>query len=120
MVTDGCYQVVLGDLISAVLVQVRTHVETFDGERHKGADLAREHELVTKALQVDAQDLRQLQHFGVFHAVTQLLALLAAVHVVAFEFIGREERGQTVLQRDVRAPEPAANNTDQTIVCGSA
>ena len=32
MVTYGRYQVILGNLISAVLVQVRTHVETFDGE----------------------------------------------------------------------------------------
>ena len=59
MVTDDGQQVVRGGLRCAVLAQEGLQVQPVQGEGHVGADLGGEHQLVSEALQVDAQDLWQ-------------------------------------------------------------
>jgi len=41
------------------------------------------------------------------HEMYPLFTLLAAIHVVALEIIGREECCEAILQSDYRTPEPA-------------
>jgi hypothetical protein len=58
MVTDDGQQVVGGDLGGAVLGQEGAQVQPLQGEGHMAAYLEGIHDLVSKALQVDAQDLQ--------------------------------------------------------------
>ena len=57
MVTDDRQQVVGGDLGGAVLRQEGPQVQPLQGEGHMAADLEGIHDLMPKALQVDAQNL---------------------------------------------------------------
>ena len=106
-------------------VQVPIHLFKLDPR----ADLRGEGEIVPEPLQVDAEGVRQLRHLrmqvqvqvvqvqvvqvqvllhlAVLEAVPELIALLAAVHVVALQLIRREEAGEAVQERDVGAIEPA-------------
>ena len=46
-------------------------------------------------------------HLGKFESVAELLALLAAVHVVPLELVLGEEEAEAVLQAHIRPVEPA-------------
>ena len=46
---------------------------------------------MTESLKMNAENFRQLQHPRIFDAVAQLLASLAAVHIVAFQLVGAEQ-----------------------------
>lgn len=59
VVTDDGQQVVSGDLGRTLFGQERLHVEALQREGDVAADLERVHHLVSEALQVNAQDLRQ-------------------------------------------------------------
>ena len=61
---------------------------------------------MAEPLQVDAQRVREDRHPRVFQTVAQLLASLAAVHVVVLELVGGEEGGEAVVEGDVGPVEP--------------
>ena len=58
VVADDREEVVGGDLRRALLGKEWTQVKSLEGEGDVTADFERIHDLVPKALQVDAQDLR--------------------------------------------------------------
>lgn len=58
MVADDREEVIGGDLGRALLGEEGAQVKALEGEGHVAADLERVHDLVPKALQVNAQDLR--------------------------------------------------------------
>ena len=57
MVTDNGQQVIGGDLGGALLGQERSEVKALQGERDVAVDFEGVHDLVAKALQVNAQNL---------------------------------------------------------------
>lgn len=57
MVTDDGQQVVGGDLCRAVFGQKGLQVQAVQWEGDVGADFGGEHQLMSEALQVNAQDL---------------------------------------------------------------
>lgn len=62
MVTDDRQQVIVGGLGSAVFGEERLQVQTLQWEGDMGAYLGGEHQFMSKALQVDTQDLEQRTH----------------------------------------------------------
>lgn len=67
MVADDREKVIGGDLGRALLGEEGAQVKALEGEGHVAADLERVHDLVPKALQVNAQDLR-LRGRGASHS----------------------------------------------------
>ena len=65
MVTDDGQQVVSGDLGEAILGQERLEVESLQWEGHVTVDLEGVHHLMTKTLQVNAQNLYTHKMFHV-------------------------------------------------------
>lgn len=63
MVTDDGQQVIVGGLGSAVFGQERLQVQTLEREGDMGAYLGGEHQFMSKALQVNTQDLEQRNIF---------------------------------------------------------
>lgn len=59
VVTDDWQQVVVGGLGGAVFGEEGLQVQALQREGDVGADLGGEHQLVSKSLQVDAEDLRR-------------------------------------------------------------
>lgn len=59
VVTDDWQQVIAGGLGWAILGQERLQVQAVQGEGDVGAYLGGKHQLVSEALQVDAQDLER-------------------------------------------------------------
>lgn len=59
VVTDDWQQVVVGGLVWAVFCQKRLQVQAFKREGNMGAYLGGKHQFMSKALQVDTQDLEQ-------------------------------------------------------------
>lgn len=59
VVTDDGQQVIVGGLGGAVFGQKGLQVQALEWERHMGAYLGGEHQLMSEPLQVNTQDLQQ-------------------------------------------------------------
>ena len=84
-----------------------------EGQRHK--TVFTDHKFTehqkTHLLNDDLRTWISTENSRLFAKRDSLLALFAAVHVVALQFIRREERRQTVAQRDCRSHKQTESNT---------